>query len=95
MQHHRGDFYWQLCLGTARAQPGRSRRRVIAPGNKVIWAIFLLLTALELEEIPVREITGRMDMERVIFKQILERVFGVRDSERNLTCVPSEQAVQL
>lgn len=29
------------------------------------------------------------------FKQISERVFGVRDRERNLTCVPSEQAMQL
>lgn len=66
---------------------------MITPGNRIIWAIFLLLTALEREEIPVREITGRMDMERVIFKQILERVFGVRDSARNLTRVPSEKAV--
>lgn len=40
---------------------------MITLGNKIIWAIFLLLTALELQEIPVREITGRMDMERVIF----------------------------
>lgn len=47
---------------------------MITPGNRIIWAIFLLLTALEREEIPVREITGRMDTERVIFKQKLERV---------------------
>ena len=61
------------------AHPGWSSQCVITLGNKIIWAIFLLLTALELQEIPVREITGRMDMERVIFKQILKRVFGVRD----------------
>lgn len=54
---------------------------MITLGNKSIWAIFLLLTALELAEIPVRGVTGRMDVERVIsfFKQILERVFGVKD----------------
>ena len=51
---------------------------MITLGKKIIWAIFLLLTALELQEIPVREITGRIDMERVIFKQILESVFEVR-----------------
>lgn len=71
-----GDFSSALL----RARPGRSSQCVITLGNKIIWAIFLLLTALELQEIPVREITGRMDMERVIFfKQILERVFGLRD----------------
>lgn len=63
------------------AHPGWSSQCVITLGNKSIWAIFLLLTALELAEIPVRGVTGRMDVERVIsfFKQILERVFGVKD----------------
>lgn len=62
------------------AHPGWSSQYVITLGNKIIWAIFLLLTALKLQEIPVREITGRMDTERVLFfKQLLERVFGVRD----------------
>jgi len=60
------------------AHPGWSSQCVITLGNKIIWAIFLLFTALELQEIPVREITGRIDMERVIFKQILESVFEVR-----------------
>lgn len=49
------------------AHPGWGCQCVMALGNKIIWAIFLLSTVLELQEIPVREITGRMDMERVIF----------------------------
>lgn len=40
---------------------------MITPGNKIMRAICLLLTALKLQEIPVRKITGRLDTERVIF----------------------------